>query len=779
MLDRLHEKEIITDLKQGRREAWISLFNAYSLKLWQRSRFFFNSDQPANEITRETFIKAAKQKDKLSDDDCLWSFLWKIASESIKKEYHRKFRQQRAQLAAQSIFPQSNKIEFFKPKEQSGSMVKRELCEVVRFTLATQSATHQSIILGKFLESLTIRHISKEVGLHGEKLRNEQEFAVKKFKKSFKILTNAQILPDAQKDFSEAFSVLLEISDHRDQPADNMLMDMSLSASLEAFADGPDKDSETNPVNARFRIAILALLVIALIATIAFMKIKTNHRKLESSSRIKKENRSAQTQETKKADTKTPAQQINDKETTAIEETFSKATSLAQDNNIAGLIKLLDSNEILEKMIAARFLAIIGDASALASLKRESDNWIGESESNIFAAAIEKINGRIQREKLLFINELGNNAKTSLLRGKLIDEQTNKVQAANVMIYSYSLDSSGKKQIDHKLEKKLASNEDGVFEIEVVAQDKTQRKSTLVVKHPDYGIYYHNLDEADLKDIFIMLPHSAKINGKVEDEFGNPIAKAKISVEIFFEGETLNRSLSQAIPITQTSDENGLFEFTNLPLGCIATFFVTSDSFSDFSVKKEFTAQDNSLEIVLNKEQSLRSVLVNEKGESVSGFVQFWQSELLETNDKGRFKINLANSDFLAGFAYSQDKTLSTSFATDVDNVAGNAVWKIVLTEAISLSGYALDQDALAITDARFRILFKKPNAQIVISPWNLWLESYDKTSGHFELKGIPAGLPLELYIENATTSKAIPLENIQSGQHLDIGEIVLRNDEF
>ncbi len=787
MLERLQEKEIIAEIKQKRSEAWVALVDAYSSKLNQRIGVFFTNNSTTNRITREVFAKAPGEINKLKSNDSLWCFLWKIASNHIKEEYKKDIHHARTAKAIRQLFGDTDKISSFRPLDQTHSMDTENLAQIIRFTVSALDSKQQSILLGRFLDAMTTRHISKEVCLHSEKLRKAQETSIKNFYLQFKNLTDIDLIPTySQNESLDVLTLLIKLLKPDNTQQEDLDIDKLLEISLQEFNKETTQNHLSITLEKTTKISILAILIVALVATLVFMTNKTNKSKSQNLKVLKRN----QSREEKKKplnnlkDNKTkksqPRQNGHDQQTAEIKASFAQISKLAQNNDIDGLIKILDSDTMLNKMIAAGFLATIGDASAIEPLKRESTKWTGREDINVFKTAIEKINERIKtsdsnkllREKTNF--QKGSD-HTSILNGTITDTHGNKIKQTKIRIYTYNKNEKNNTKSYYTLKATTYSNKDGAFTIDNFLSTTGNTNIILVATHPSYGFYYQEIRPHELNSISIELPASSEFLCDIVDEYDNPVKNADVSTEIILGKETLPSTFIDTIGIYNYIEEDGTFNISNLPDGCELKIQIQCAGYAGQSFNQEISGPLKHIRVSLKENNEVQCYLVDTYGAEVTGFIKMDNSDILKSDQYGHIKINFDSDETTSGFAYDSDKKMGTSFTLYNEDIIESHGFEIILKEGIKLSGRIVDGDGNIISDARFRIIFKADDGEIITSPWNLWLNNYNKNDGSFSFEGIPLGLPFDLYIENPTASKSTEVQNIKINEINDLGDIELR----
>ncbi len=783
MLERLQEKEIIAEIKQKRSDAWVVLVDAYSSKLNQRIGVFFANNGVTNRITREVFIQAARNINRLKPNDSLWCFLWKIATEQIKKEYKKDIYQTKVTRAIQELFPDKDKISSFKPLEQVNPTNTESLAQIIRFVISSLDSRQQSILLGRFLDAMTTRHLSKEVYLHSEELRKAQEVSIKNFYIEFKNLTDIEIIPTYSQNGSlDVLTLLIKLLKPNDARQEDLNIEKLLESSLQELNKKTDSNHFNITLEKTSKISILVILVVILAITLVFMTNKTSKSKSQNLDILKRTSNSSKKNENinKPEDTKhskiQSKQARTNQQDVEIKESFARISELAQNNDIDGLIEILNTGIMVDKMIAAGFLATVGDASAIEPLKRESVRWTGKEDTNIFKTAIERINNRIKPTRF---NAQPNTkdisdkrtSHASTIKGIVTDSHGNAIEDAKVLIFTHNKKNSAN---NYTLTATTYSHKEGAFEIDSLS-DLKDANIVLLVIHPSYGFFYKRINPKDSPNILVKLPPSSEFVCDIVDQYDNQIVNANMSIQVVVGNETLPSTLIDAIGICNYTQDDGTFDVLNLPDGCNLNIQLQCTGYKDQSFNQKISGPVTHISVTLEEESQIQCYLVDTYGTEVTGFVKLGDSETIKSDHHGHLKIDFDSAKIIAGFAYDTDKKVGASFVLRDEDIINSDGIEIILRDGIRLSGRVVDSNGNAIEDARFRIIFKTPYNDIITSPWDLWLKNYDRQDGSFSLEGVPLGLPIELYIESSIASKATEIQGIKTDEINDLGNIELR----
>jgi RNA polymerase sigma-70 factor (ECF subfamily) len=194
-MDRQTETEIAEGLRQGQREAWLTLYDLYAEKVWRHVARLMGGD-PASvaDIVQETFLAAARSAGHFNPRrGSLWVWLWTIAKRQVALHYRK--REQRAALVqAQTWWTSLNgqKDDWLQGEEKPPHEVleSRELAELVRHTLAELPAEYQVLLMAKYIDGAAVEQIADQVKHSRVAVRSKLARARKAFREVFTRLTH-------------------------------------------------------------------------------------------------------------------------------------------------------------------------------------------------------------------------------------------------------------------------------------------------------------------------------------------------------------------------------------------------------------------------------------------------------------------------------------------------------------------------------------------------------------------------------------------------------------
>jgi RNA polymerase sigma-70 factor (ECF subfamily) len=194
-MHRQTETEIAEGLRQGNRDAWLTLYDLYAHKVWRHVARLMGSDSASvADIVQETFLAAARSAGTFNPRrGSLWVWLWTIAKRQVALHY-RKGRQRSTLVQAQTWWMSLNgrKDDWLRGDERPPSEVleSRELAELVRSALEQLPAEYQVLLVAKYVDGVAVEQIADQVKGSRTAVRSKLARARKAFRKTFMRLTH-------------------------------------------------------------------------------------------------------------------------------------------------------------------------------------------------------------------------------------------------------------------------------------------------------------------------------------------------------------------------------------------------------------------------------------------------------------------------------------------------------------------------------------------------------------------------------------------------------------
>jgi len=164
--------------------------------------------------------------------------------------------------------------------------------------------------------------------------------------------------------------------------------------------------------------------------------------------------------------------------------------------------------------------------------------------------------------------------------------------------------------------------------------------------------------------------------------------------------------------------------------------------------------------------------LVNSRNQPVKGKVYFtFFTNQIVTAEDGTFQVPIneyfADSNTRLGIAYDLDRKLGRSFLLSAPDA--NKILTIVLEPVANITGHLVGKGGKGVSDVDLMVIIN--GLGLGQPPWE---EKY-YSDGKFEIRKVPIGVPMRLSLNKPGCFKSIDLQDIKSGEVLDLGKILLK----
>ncbi|MGQ8337772.1 RNA polymerase sigma factor [Sunxiuqinia sp. A32] len=172
------EQNLVDSLRKNSPEAFESLFDRYSQRLYHFAFSFLKSGSESEEIVQDVFLKIWENRVSLKSDKSFKSYLFTIAFNAIKKHFNKKMKEDKykhdlIEWLGQEHPGVESKIEFEKLVEKLDSLI-------------DQFPERRKIIfLKRKKEGRSIDEIATELNISPKTVKNQITEGMKSLKKSF------------------------------------------------------------------------------------------------------------------------------------------------------------------------------------------------------------------------------------------------------------------------------------------------------------------------------------------------------------------------------------------------------------------------------------------------------------------------------------------------------------------------------------------------------------------------------------------------------------------
>lgn len=187
------QEQIVQGLKAGDKEAWLTLYDAYSRRVWQNVARLVSDPAVVPDIVQETFLEAARSAHTYdAEKGSLWVWLWTLARRQLAL-YFRK--QERCvgldRLRRWWSTLDGRKRQMVENLEAPVNLLaSQELGELVRHCLTRLDAEHQMLLLAKYLDEQSADSIAGQLNCSVVAVRSKLARARKAFRREFSAITD-------------------------------------------------------------------------------------------------------------------------------------------------------------------------------------------------------------------------------------------------------------------------------------------------------------------------------------------------------------------------------------------------------------------------------------------------------------------------------------------------------------------------------------------------------------------------------------------------------------
>ena len=177
--DKNSEYSLVNSLKKGNYIAFNQLFENYSKRLFMFAFSLLKSDEDAEEIVQEVFLKVWEKRKGLKAELSFKSYLFTIASNSIKAQFIKKAKEinYRDELL-------SSLIDFEQPAENQIDY--KTLLDKVDHLIDKMPPRRKQIFLKRKRDEIPVKEIALDLGISEKTVENQISQALKFLKKNLK-----------------------------------------------------------------------------------------------------------------------------------------------------------------------------------------------------------------------------------------------------------------------------------------------------------------------------------------------------------------------------------------------------------------------------------------------------------------------------------------------------------------------------------------------------------------------------------------------------------------
>jgi len=181
------EGQLIADLKKGDTSAFEKIFRLYSDQLFRFARSYFHTNEDAEEIIQDVFLKLWKHKEGIYSCDSLKGYLFRIAYHSIKETFIQKNREDK--------YKQQIALEYLKTEHPELEQADYKLVmKAVDQLIEKLPAQRRNIFILNKKEGLTISEIAVYLNIAEKTVKNHLSLAMAQLRHEARQKGLAQLL---------------------------------------------------------------------------------------------------------------------------------------------------------------------------------------------------------------------------------------------------------------------------------------------------------------------------------------------------------------------------------------------------------------------------------------------------------------------------------------------------------------------------------------------------------------------------------------------------------
>lgn len=194
-MDKTTHNQIAAGLRAGDRDAWASLYSQYAESVWRNTSRLMGDASAVGDVVQETFLAAARSA-KTYDRrrGSLWVWLWTIARRQISLHYRRS--KPTVSLDQSLQWWQTlngQQVDIVDQLAAPAELLEtQELAELVRQCLANLPAEYETLLLGKYVDQLSMKIIAEQLQCSTVAVSSKLARAREAFKREFVQLTQGE-----------------------------------------------------------------------------------------------------------------------------------------------------------------------------------------------------------------------------------------------------------------------------------------------------------------------------------------------------------------------------------------------------------------------------------------------------------------------------------------------------------------------------------------------------------------------------------------------------------
>jgi RNA polymerase sigma-70 factor (ECF subfamily) len=189
-MDEPQEREVALGLREGKTEAWRTLYDAYAERVWRSvARLLGAQSADVADVVQETFMAAARSATAYdASRGPVWPWLWGIARRQVALHYRKQGRHDRLKQADDWLARSNGRLLRWLNGQQETPpdvLESAELAALVRAVLLELPVDYETLLTAKYLHDTTIEQIAERDKCSADAVKSKLARAREAFRHAF------------------------------------------------------------------------------------------------------------------------------------------------------------------------------------------------------------------------------------------------------------------------------------------------------------------------------------------------------------------------------------------------------------------------------------------------------------------------------------------------------------------------------------------------------------------------------------------------------------------
>jgi RNA polymerase sigma-70 factor (ECF subfamily) len=202
-MDDQQEREVAYGLREGKPEAWQTLYDAYARRVWHSvARRMGPQSADVADVVQETFLAAARAAPTYdATRGSLGTWLCGIARKHVALYYRRRRRHERLRTAEGQVSVDGRRVVRWLEGRQEApaeALAAGELADLVRAALGELPVQYETLLTAKYLDGATVEEIAGNERCSSTAVRSRLARARRAFRKVFRTAAGGSLHGEAR-----------------------------------------------------------------------------------------------------------------------------------------------------------------------------------------------------------------------------------------------------------------------------------------------------------------------------------------------------------------------------------------------------------------------------------------------------------------------------------------------------------------------------------------------------------------------------------------------------